>query len=380
VVFAWLIPVDVRDCLLSSWGSRVAVDVESPSSNRENAMNTKRCAGALALAAAVVLSSSFWCPDVSAQSAQPPLNGPQFEVDPSWPKPLPERWVTGELGGVCVDANDHVFVLSRPNLYPGIEEIAQPAPPVMEFDQTGNVVNSWGNRQSMADALHGCSFDAQGNIWIAGNNDGFIQKYSHDGKLLLQIGVKGKVDSADGKLQSRFLNASPVAFYSPTQVAVDPANGDLFVADGYGNKRVAVFDKAGKFLRQWGRQGTTAEAAAGVGGAFVNIVHCVVLGNDGLVYVCDRNGDRIQVFDKTGAFKRNIPVPGVFRPSYTGNGTVGNVVFSRDPDQKHMFIGDFSNKLIRVFDRVSGKELSRFGRPGSHQIGGRASTHGIPVD
>ena len=196
----------------------------------------------------------------------------------------------------------------------------------------------------------------------------------------MQIGVKGTVDSADGKLQSRFLNASPVAFYSPTQVAVDPANGDLFVADGYGNKRVAVFDKTGKFLRQWGRQGTTAEAAAGVGGAFVNIVHCVVLGNDGLVYVCDRNGDRIQVFDKTGAFKRNIPVPSVFRPSYTGNGTAGNVVFSRDPDQKYMFIGDFSNKLIRVFDRVSGKELSRFGRPGSHQIGGLASPHGIAVD
>ena len=343
-------------------------------------MNTKRDAGALALVAAMVLTSSLWCPDVRAQSAQPPLNGPQFEVDPSWPKPLPERWVTGELGGVCADANDHVFVLSRPNLYPGIEEIAQPAPPVMEFDQAGNVVSSWGNRQAMADALHGCSFDAQGNIWIAGNNDGFIQKYSHDGKLLMQIGVKGKVDSADGTLQGRFLNASAVAFYSPTQVAVDPANGDLYVADGYGNKRVAVFDKAGTFLRQWGRQGTTAEAAAGVGGAFVNIVHCVVLGNDGLVYVCDRNGDRIQIFDKAGAFRRNIPVPSVFRPSYTGNGTVGNVVFSRDPGQKHIFIGDFSNKLIRVFDRVSGKELSRFGRPGSHQIGGLASPHGIAID
>ena len=88
-------------------------------------MNTKRCAGALALAAAVALASSFWRPDVSAQSAQPPLNGPQFEVDPSWPKQLPERWVTGELGGVCVDANDHVFVLSRSNLYPGIDEIAR---------------------------------------------------------------------------------------------------------------------------------------------------------------------------------------------------------------------------------------------------------------
>jgi len=345
-------------------------------------MTTKRCVGALALIAAVVLSSPFWrSMEVSAQSARPALNGPQFEVDPSWPKPLPERWVTGELGGVCVDANDHIFVLSRANLYPGISEIAQAAPPVMEFDQTGNVVNSWGNRQVMAEQLHGCSFDPQGNIWIAGNGDGFIQKYSHDGKqLLLQIGVKGKVDSVDGKLKSRFLNASPVAFYSPTLVAVDPANGEVFVSDGYGNKRVAVFDKTGKFLRQWGRQGTTAEAAAGVGGVFVDIVHCVVMGNDGLLYVCDRNGDRIQVFDKMGAFKRSIPIPLVFRAPYTGNGGAGSLAFSRDAAQRYMYIGDFSDKLIRVFDRVSGKELSQFGRPGSHQLGGIASPHGIAVD
>ena len=329
-------------------------------------MTTKRCAGALALMAAVVLSLPFWrSMEMSAQSARPALNGPQFEVDPSWPKPLPERWVTGELGGVCVDGNDH---------------IAQAAPPVMEFDQTGNVVNSWGDRQVMAESLHGCSFDAQGNIWIAGNGDGFVQKYSRDGKLLLQIGVKGKVDSADGKVKSRFLNASPVAFYSPTLVAVDPENGEVFVSDGYGNKRVAVFDKTGKFLRQWGRQGTTAEAAAGVGGVFVDIVHCVVMGNDGLLYVCDRNGDRIQVFDKTGAFKRNIPTPLVFRAPYTGNGGAGSLALSRDAAQKYMYVGDFSDKLIRVFDRVSGKELSQFGRPGSHQLGGIASPHGIAVD
>ena len=344
-------------------------------------MKTKRCVGALALIAAVVLSSPLWrSMELSAQSARPALNGPQFEVDPSWPKQLPERWVTGELGGVCVDANDHIFVLSRNNLYPGIAEIAQPAPAVMEFDQTGNVVNSWGDRQAMAEQLHGCSFDPQGNMWIAGNGDGFIQKYSRDGKLLLQIGVKGKVDSADGKLKSQFLNASPVAFYSPTLVAVDPTNGDLFVSDGYGNKRVVVFDKTGKFLRQWGRQGTTAEAAAGVGGAFVNIVHCVVLANDGLLYVCDRNGDRIQVFDKTGAFKRNIPTPLTYRAPYTGNGGAGSLAFSRDAAQKYMYVGDFSDKLIRVFDRVSGKELSQFGRPGSHQLGGIASPHAIAVD
>ena len=343
-------------------------------------MTSRTCAGKRALVAALVLAPLFWPASEMRVRAQAATTGPQYEVDPSWPKQLPERWVTGELGGVCVDANDHVFVLSRANLYPGIAEIAQPAPPVMEFDQAGNVVNSWGNRDAMAEALHGCSFDAEGNMWIAGNGDGFIQKYTRTGKLLLQIGVKGKVDSKDGTLKTGFLNASPVAFYSPTHVAVDPANGDLFVSDGYGNKRVVVFDKNGKFLRQWGRQGTTAEAAAGVGGAFVNIVHCVVMANDGLLYVCDRNGDRIQVFDKTGAFKRNIPVPILYRPPYTGNGTAGSLEFSRDAAQKYMFIGDFSDKVIRVFDRVSGKELAHFGRPGSHQLGGIASPHGIAVD
>ena len=293
----------------------------------------------------------------------------------------PKPWQQGEVAGVCIDSQDHVFTINRGNLVNSPETLdSVPSAPVMEFDSDGNFVNAWGDRDILPNGLHGCFVDYQDNIWIAGNGDGFIQKYSRDGKLLLQIGVKGKVDSADGSVKSRFLNASPVAFYSPTQVAIDPVNGDVFVSDGYGNKRVVVFDKTGKLLRQWGRQGTTADAGAGVGGVFVNIVHCIVMGNDGLLYVCDRNGDRIQIFDKAGAFRRNIPVPSVFRPSYTGNGTVGNVVFSRDPGQKHIFIGDFSNKLIRVFDRVSGKELSRFGRPGSHQIGGLASPHGIAID
>ena len=343
-------------------------------------MTTSRFSRTLVLLWAVVCAPALWSSAALTAQSVRPAAAPQFEVDPSWPKPLPERWVTGELGGVCVDAKDHVFVLSRANLYPGIAEIAQAAPAVMEFDPAGNVVHSWGDRQVMPEALHSCTFDADGNMWIAGNGDGFIQKYSRDGKLLLQIGVKGKVDSEDGTVKSRFLNASQTSFYSPTQVAVDPVNGDLFVADGYGNKRVVVFDKAGKFLRQWGRQGTTADAAAGIGGVFVNIVHCIVMGNDGLLYVCDRNGDRVQVFDKAGTFKRSIATPILFRPPYTGNGGAGAIAFSRDAEQRYMYVGDFSDKLVRVFDRVSGKELAQFGRPGSHQLGGIASPHAIAID
>jgi DNA-binding beta-propeller fold protein YncE len=338
---------------------------------------------AVALTAFASVMTALLTPaSAGAQSASAPssLDGPRYEVDPFWPKPLPERWVTGELGGVCVDANDHVFVLARANLYPALTAIVQPAPAVMEFDQAGNLVNSWGDRQAMADLLHGCHIDFEGHLWTAGNGDGFIQKYTRDGRRLLQIGSKGTVDSVDGKTTSRFQNSSKTAFFSPTEVAVDPQNGDFYVADGYGNKRIAVFDKTGTFLRQWGRQGTTGDAAAGVGGAFVNIVHCVSLGNDGLVYVCDRNGDRIQVFDKNGTFKRNIPIPILFRAPYTGNGTAGSVAFSRDREQRYMFVGDFSDKVVRVFERTSGREVSRFGQPGSHQLGGIDSPHGVAVD
>ena len=320
----------------------------------------------------VALLLSVWALSAHAQT--------KFAIDPTWPKPLPEKWIFAQLGGVCVDSHDHIVVVDRRNITDEEKQTSVAGPTFVMFDRQGNVVQSWGDPKVVPEGAHGCSFDRDNNLWVAGNDDAIVQGYSHEGKLLLQIGTKNVFDSADGTDKGRFTNQSRDRLFMPAQAAVDPDTGDIYVADGYGNKRVVVFDKTGKFLRQWGRQGTTAEAAAGVGGAFVNIVHCVVLGNDGLVYVCDRNGDRIQVFDKTGDFKRSIPIPSVFRPSYTGNGTGGNVVFSRDPNQKYMFIGDFSNKLIRVFDRVSGKELSRFGRPGSHQIGGLASPHGIAVD
>jgi len=140
------------------------------------------------------------------------------------------------------------------------------APPIIEFDADGNVVNSWGNRDLMAKTAHGCFIDKEGNFWTAGNNDGIVQKYTHDGsKMLLQIGTKGGMDSADGTATGRGLNASHTSLFKPTQVAVDPTNSDVYVSDGYGNKRVVVFDREGHYLRQWGRQGTQAETDAGGG-------------------------------------------------------------------------------------------------------------------
>jgi NHL repeat len=335
--------------------------------------------------------------NVRAQTGHQPIDAPKFEVDPFWPKPLPDNWVTGEIGGVCVDAQDHVFVLNRGELYPKEKMIAKVGPPIIEFDPDGKVANAWGDRALMPKSLHGCFVDNRGNVWIAGNHDGIVQEYAHDGsKMLLQIGTKGQFDSADGTdsglSEVWAMNSSHVSLNSPAGVTIDPANGDVYIADGYQNRRVVVFDREGHFLRQWGRQGTVAEVDAGVGGVFLQVVHCVVIGNDGLVYVCDRNGNRLQVFDKMGNFKRNIlvefskvtrriPQEGNALLGYTGGtpGTACWLGFSPDQSQTFAYVADCTDDEVRILDRATGQALSSFGRSG-HQAGQMASVHTLAVD
>ncbi len=282
-----------------------------------------------------------------------------------------------------MDKQDHVFVVNRQDLEPKEKETANQAPPILEFDSDGNVVNSFGDPKVVPKQVHGCFVDYENNLWIAGSQDGIVQKYAHDGsKLLLQIGTKGVLDSSDNAATGRPLNSSHTSFYFPSGVAVDPANGEIYVADGYGNTRIAVFDKNGKYIRQWGRQGSAAETEAGVGGVFIKVVHCVVFDKDGLVYVCDKQGDRVQVFDKMGNFKRNYMIEP--RPHYpntrsTELGANSDVAFSRDPEQKFMYTADEWRDRIDIFDRVTGQQLSSFGRPG-HQVGGFTHAHTMAVD
>jgi DNA-binding beta-propeller fold protein YncE len=308
---------------------------------------------------------------------------PKYEIDPYWPKPLPNKWLTGDVGGVCVDAKDHVFIVNRQNLEEKEIETGVSAPPVIEFDPEGNVVNSFGDPKVVPKMLHGCYVDYENNVWIAGSGDGIVQKYTHDGsKLLLQIGTRGVVDSSDGTVDGRALNASHTGFFKPAGVAVDPGNGDIYVADGYGNSRIAVFDRNGQFLRQWGRQGTAAETEAAVGGIFLKVVHCVVIDNTGLVYVCDKQGDRVQVFDKMGNFKRNFLVnprphyPNSRSPELGANSWIG---FSPDPEQKFMYAVDEWRDQVDIFDHATGEILGAFGRPG-HQLGEFTHGHTLAVD
>lgn len=374
---------------MKSFCPRASMDAEFP---LRGDMARKRKMRFLLLAAALtglaITAGSYHPLPSQAQG-----NLPRFEVDPSWPKPLPNRWVTGAIGGVCVDANDHVFILNRRDLTDNQLDAAHQAPPVIEFDPEGNVVNSFGSPEVVPGKLHSCTIDGENNLWMAGEDDGIIQKYSHDGtKLLLQIGKKGVVDSSDGTLKGTPLNSSHTAFFRSAGIAVDRNNGDVYVADGeasHSNHRVAVFDRNGKFLRQWELHRSEAE----VGDTFISTLHCIVMSNEGEVYVCDRWVNRLQVFDKMGNFHRNIPIKFDQRSQYVPGrettpggrfwpGALGTVVwltFSPDPAQRFMYVTNMDGEEIDILDHASGQLLSSFGRAG-HQVGEFTYAHFSAVD
>src|SRR2546427_2570379 len=311
-----------------------------------------------------------------APSVQAQTGAPHYEADLSWPKPLPDRWVLGGLGGVCVDAQDHVFILNRQDVVEGDLNGGKLAPSIIEFDPAGNVVNSWGDPKVLDPRLHSCRADKDNNIWIASAPSGMVQKFSHDGsKMLLQIGKKGVVDSSDGTIKGKPLNSSAAIFFMPSSIFVDPQNGDVYVSDGEGrdsNTRIAVMDRTGKFLRQGQPEGMTT-------------VHCLSIANDGQVYVCNRDGSRIQIYDKMGNFKKNIEVPWKpVTPPKDGKlvqsgGSAVALDFSHDPNQKFIFLINQNNAQVEIIDRQSGKILSSFCRPRSFS-GQFNQAHGISVE
>jgi sugar lactone lactonase YvrE len=319
-----------------------------------------------------------------AQAAE--SSAPRFLVDPYWPKPLPDRWVTGSVGGVCVDREDHVFGVNRSDLTAMEQKVGKkPAPPVIEYDGDGAVASAWGDPAVLPKSIHGCYVDKDDNIWIGGNADGVVQKWSHDGKsLLLQIGRNGVCDNADEKCGEPGGNKSPLLLNQPADIAIDEQNGDIYIADGYGNHRVVVFDAKGKFLRQWGDAGTDRGLFAVIGGGHP---HCAIFDREGLLYICDRGNDRIQVFDKMGVLKRIIDVkPGTaYSPAPDGSpgrkavGSALDVAFSADPEQKYMYVVDTGNETLWILDHASGQILGGFGSAG-HGVGEFTLLHMIATD
>jgi len=326
---------------------------------------------------------------LDAKADQQTVQAPIFEVDPLWPKPLPNHWVLGSAIGVGVDSRDHVFIIHRRESVaqteagaaadPPISECCIPAPPVLEFDPEGNLVGHWGGPgegYTWPSSNHGIAIDHKDNIWIGGNGgaDSHILKFTHDGQLLMQIGRVGQ--PANSRSTEHFGRVAKISF--------DPAANEAYLADGYGNKRVAVIDMDdGRVKRFWGAYGNEPDDTnlgpynpdAPLVQQFRNPVHCADPTLDGLVYVCDRPNDRIQVFRTDGTFVNEVRIA----PRTLGDGSVWDIAFSRDPEQKYLYLADGKNMKVYVIDRPSLQILTSFG-DGGRQPGQFFAVHSIATD
>jgi DNA-binding beta-propeller fold protein YncE len=362
-------------------------------------MKRNLCIGAafLALIAALGIGSRIMERKAAVEAAT--IQVPMFEVDPMWPKPLPNHWVIGQTIGVSVDAQDHVWIVHRAGslepkeIYaaanPPMASCCTPAPPVLAFDQAGNLIQHWGGPGPGYDwpmSNHGITVDYKGNVWIGGNgnayaglgaklqHDDMVLKFTMDGKFLMQIGHVGQ---SKGSNDTENLKG-------PAKMFVDPATNELYVADGYGNRRVIVFDAdTGKYKRHWGAYGHVPDDAdqpkydpdAPPDQQFRNPVHCAQLAHDGLLYVCDRANDRIQVFKKDGTFVKEQYI----EKRTLGDGSVWDIAFSRDPQQKFIFLTDGANEKVHILLRDTLQVLTSFG-DGGRQPGEFYAVHSIATD
>jgi DNA-binding beta-propeller fold protein YncE len=328
---------------------------------------------------------------LGAADRQQTVQAPRFEVDPMWPKPMPNHWLLGSVIGVGIDSRDHVFIIHRGDstlnqrtevgmkANPPIAECCQSAPPIVEFDPEGNLVNAWGGPgqgYTWPASNHGITIDDKDNVWIGGNGagDSHILKFTHDGKLLQQIGKPGQAPNSNDS--THFGRVAKISFDLKAQEA--------YLADGYGNKRVAVLDmKSGALKRYWGAYGERPDDArlapydpsAPLIRQFRNPVHCAEPTNDGLVYVCDRPNDRIQVFRTNGTFVKEVRVA----PATRGDGSVWDIAFSKDAAQKYLYLADGKNERVYVMDRQSLEILTSFG-DGGRQPGQFFAVHSIATD
>jgi DNA-binding beta-propeller fold protein YncE len=343
----------------------------------------------VALLAALGVGQHLLQQSAEAQ-AKGAVQAPRFEVDPMWPKPVPNHWVFGNIIGVGVDKNDHVYIIHRgagslepKEIYaaanPPQSECCVPAPPVLEFDPEGNLVKAWGGPGQgfeWPESNHGITPDTKGNLFIGGNggNDGHILKFTREGKFVKQFGFAFASAGSNDMW----------AFNKVAKISLDEAANEAYIADGYGNHRVAVIDMdTGKIKRYWGAYGNKPDDTnlgnynpdAPLAQQFRNPVHCAEPSSDGNVYVCDRPNDRIQVFTKEGKFVKETQVNKTTR----GDGSTWDIAFSKDAQQKYLYLADGANEKIHVFDRVSLTELTSFG-DGGRQPGQFYAVHSIATD
>jgi len=340
------------------------------------------------------------------------VQAPMFEVDPLWPKPLPNHWLMGMTIGVSVDAQDNIWIIHRQGSLeqgelhatsnPPVAMCCAPAPPVLEFDQDGNLLRHWGgpgNGYDWPNSNHGITIDYKGNVWIGGNGrgraaqpppggapdesaasatasylDNQVLKFTQDGQFLMQIGKpshsKGSNDVENLRL--------------PAKTFIDKQTNEVYVADGYGNHRVIVFDAdSGQYKRHWGAYGHKPDDTdlgkydpdAPPPQQFRNPVHCSDMSVDRLVYVCDRVNDRIQVFKPDGTFVKEAFVA----KRTLGSGSAWDIAFSKDPQQKYIYLADGENDRVHILLRDTLEVLTTFGE-GGRQPGEFYGPHSIATD
>ena len=345
---------------------------------------------AMLTASVVVLCAGVSMLRFAATAQDAMVEAPIFEVDPLWPKPIPNEGLLGMTIGASVDAQDNVWIVHRgastlhnnekgAELNPPVAICCRSAPPVIAFNPDGDVIHTWGGPgqgYEWPESMHGVHVDFKGNVWLGGNGakDSQILKFTQDGKFLMQSGHQGKNAGSN----------DPENFGRVAQVYVDPKTNEGYVADGYKNRRVAVVDgDTGKIKRFWGAYGNKPDDApqgpynptATALQQFRSPVHCVALADDGLLYVCDRQHDRVQVFTTDGKFQRET----FFAKDTRASGSTWEIAFSKDPAQRFMYITDGQNERVRIVERSTMTELTSFGR-GGRQPSEFYGVHSIAVD
>jgi DNA-binding beta-propeller fold protein YncE len=374
---------------------------------RKLTRNRSLVAGASVVALLVVMGiSQLVLERTAAAQNKGAVQAPRFEVDPLWPKPLPNHWILGSTIGVWVDTDDHVWIIHRSTATLGNNEktletkqgeCCAGAPPVLEFDQEGNLLRHWGGPgqgYEWPDSNHGIFIDYKGNVWVGGNGgpDSHILKFTKDGKFLLQVGKKGarrKEGAGAGNQEGQvagFVGGSndQVSFGRVAKIFVDAKENEAYIADGYLNKRVAVIDAdSGKMKRFWGAYGNKPDdtpmppynPANPPAQQFYNPVHCADMSVDRLIYVCDRVGDRLQVFTPEGKFVKEQ----WYEKNTLNAGSVWDIAFSKDPQQRFIFMADGVNEKVKIVDRQTLQELTTFGDGGRYP-GQFYGVHSIAID
>ena len=333
----------------------------------------------------------------SAKAFQQASGAPRFEVDPAWPPQLPNNWVLGTSINVSVDRRDHVWIIHRFRLVPP-ELKGRAAPPVLEFDENGKFVQAWGgpsDAYEWPDLEHGITVDAKDHVWVTGSNPIFPSGSPRSDDMLLKLTTKGRLISQFGRRDQSGGNKDTRNVKMPCEVFVHRKTNEAFVADGYGNRRVVVFDAdTGAFKRMWGafgnmpldppprgQQPATARETEGPGPQQFGTVHGVKVSNDGFVYVADRNNQRIQVFTLDGKYLNQVFIDRneSADPSPAGGRTVSGVALSTDKEQQFIYVADYSNSHVVIVTRKTLEVVASFGMR-SPKPGDFAGIHNLAVD